>query len=141
GFAIGRGAEGTEVARCDPVVGKPAARERDVRLELCVALLPRLRARRQQPEFLQLAGEAPVDPGALAELLQVEFGLLGRQARSPAPLAIARGGRRKLLADHAQREKLVALQPQNRLQPLEVLFAEEPVAALRAPRGEQALVL
>ena len=50
-------------------------------------------------------------------------------------------GRVELVLDHAQRQELVALQPQDRLQPLEVGLAEQPVAALRAPRRQQPLVL
>ena len=61
-------------------------------------------------------------------------------ARAPAP-ALAAPRRRELLADHAQRQELVALQPQDRLQPLDVVLAEQAVAAPRALRREQPLVL
>ena len=61
----------------------------------------------------------------------------GRRALTPC---LRRAGR-ELLADDAQRQELVALQAQNRPQPLEVLVAEEPVAALGPLRREQALVL
>src|SRR5204863_9030430 len=47
----------------------------------------------------------------------------------------------QLLPDHAQRQELVALEPQDRLEALDVVLAEEPVAALRPARREQALVL
>src|SRR5919198_6201797 len=71
--------------------------------------------------------------------MQVELAFFRRQ---PAPaLAVARGGCGELLADDAERQELVALQAQDRLQPLDVLLAEEPVAALRPPRREQALIL
>src|SRR4029079_11918881 len=46
-----------------------------------------------------------------------------------------------LLAEHPQRQELVALQAQDRLEALDVVLAEEPVAALRASRREQALIL
>src|ERR671922_294351 len=59
--------------------------------------------------------------------------------RAPAVLATGRG--RELLPNHAQRQELVALEAQDRLQPLDVLLAEEPVAALRAARRQQPLVL
>src|SRR5919201_3584167 len=71
--------------------------------------------------------------------MQVELAFFRRQ---PAPaLAVARGGCGELLADDAERQELVALQAQDRLQPLDVFLAEEPVAALRPPRREQALIL
>src|ERR671937_377291 len=71
--------------------------------------------------------------------MQVELAFFRRQ---PAPaLAVARGGCGELLADDAERQELVALQAQDRLQPLDVFLAEEPVAALRPPRREQTLIL
>ena len=60
----------------------------------------------------------------------------------PAALALGRpGAGGELLPDHAQRQELVALQPQDRLEALDVLLAEEPVAAARALRRQQALIL
>ena len=53
----------------------------------------------------------------------------------------AAGAGGELLPDHAQRQELVALQAQDRLEPLDVVLAEEPVAAARALRRQQALVL
>ena len=47
----------------------------------------------------------------------------------------------EFLADDPQRQELVALQPQDRAQPLDVLRREEAVAAGRAPRREQLLLL
>ena len=67
--------------------------------------------------------------------------VLRAERRRPAALPLVRAGRVELLADHAQRQELVALEAQDRLQPLEVLGAEQAVAALRAPRSEQPLVL
>ena len=49
--------------------------------------------------------------------------------------------RRELLADHAQRQELVALEAQDRLEPLDVVLAEQAVAALRALRRQQPLIL
>ena len=40
-------------------------------------------------------------------------------------------GEDELLADHPQRQELVALQAKDRLEPLDVVLAEEPVATLR----------
>src|SRR5581483_4229065 len=48
---------------------------------------------------------------------------------------------RELLADHPQRQELVALEAQDRAQSLVVVLGVEPVAALGAPRRQQLLVL
>ena len=50
-------------------------------------------------------------------------------------------GRVELVLDHAQRQELLALHAQNRLQALEIVLAEQPIPALRAPRRHQPLVL
>src|SRR5205823_281552 len=47
----------------------------------------------------------------------------------------------ELLADHPQRQELVALEPEDRAQALDVDGRVEPVAALGAARGEELLVL
>src|SRR2546423_551871 len=52
-----------------------------------------------------------------------------------------RAAGRQLLADHPQRQELVALEPEDRLQPLDVAGGIEPVAAGRSPRREQLLGL
>ena len=82
-------------------------------------------------------------PARLTELGEVELRLLlaepGRAGAACAPRRRAAGC--ELLPDHPQRQELVALQPQDRLQPLDVLLAEEPVAAARALRRQQPLVL
>ena len=80
-------------------------------------------------------------PARSRERLQVEplLPLAERGHALPAPLLRRAGG--ELLADHAQRQELVALEAQDRLEPLDVVLAEEPVAALRALRRQQALVL
>src|SRR5207244_7032105 len=83
-----------------------------------------------------------VDPGAVAQLRELHLLFLvspDAERALPPALVCRRGG--ELLADHAQREKLVTLQAQDRLEPLDVLVAEHAVAALRAPRREQTLVL
>src|SRR4051812_26342301 len=64
-----------------------------------------------------------------------------RPRGAPAPPCLRRGGRAQLLADDPQRQELVALQAQDRLEPLDVVLAEQPVAALCAPWREEALVL
>src|SRR6185503_18283180 len=75
----------------------------------------------------------------LAERAEVELAVVGLEGPLALPLTGRR--RRQLLPDHSQRQKLVALQAQDRLEALEILFAEEAVAALRPPRREQSLVL
>src|SRR5918911_1724496 len=42
---------------------------------------------------------------------------------------------------HVQRQELVALEPRDRLQALDIVLAEQPVAALRPPRRQQPAVL
>jgi hypothetical protein len=55
---------------------------------------------------------------------------------TPAALSIL-----ELLADHAQRQELVALQAQDRAQPLDVLLCEQAIAAARPLRMQQPLLL
>src|SRR5581483_1884834 len=78
---------------------------------------------------------------ALAELVEVELLLVGRGERRAAPAVLLARARGELLADHAQRQELVALEAQDGLQPLDVLLGEEAVAALRPAQREQPLVL
>ncbi len=61
------------------------------------------------------------------------------RGRAGRVAAVAAGS--ELLADHPQRQKLVALQPQDRPQPLDVGLAVEAVAAGGAAGREQLLVL
>src|SRR5919202_795667 len=132
-LAGGGGAEGPQVAGRDAELREPRAGDRDVDVSLAVELLPLVRVRLEEPVVLELTRELAADPGAPAELPEVEV-LLAAESERPRPLAVLpAGGRRELLADHPQRQELVALEAQDRLQPLDVLLAEEPVAALRAP--------
>src|SRR6185503_6973283 len=57
---------------------------------------------------------------------------------APPGLALRRG---ELLPDHTERKELVPLQPENRLEAVDVVLREEPVAALRPPWRQEALVL
>src|SRR4051794_33206171 len=99
-------------------------------------------ARLEQAVLLQLARQLGRYPGPLAERRERQLLLVAREPRGTAAPAGLRGGRRReLLADHAQRQGLVALQAQDRLEPLDVLLVEQAVPALGAPRREQALVL
>ena len=99
-----------------------------------------LDARLEQPELLQLARALGLDPGPLAEPRRGRAPPRLAERRTPAA-ALSPAPARELLTDHAQRQELVALHAQDRLQPFDVVLAEQPVAALRPPRREQALVL
>ena len=140
-----RPAELRNVRRCRasmPYLREPSARRGDVRVALAVEPLAGFDARCEEAVLLELARERGVDPRAPAELREVELRLLRPEPGRPAPLPLGRAGaRRELLADHPQRQELVALQEQDRLEPLHVLLAEEPVAAARALRRQQALIL
>ena len=74
--------------------------------------------RREQPEVLELLRELGRDARAVAELVERDR-LLLPSARRPLALPLLRAGRIELVLDHAQRQELVTLQPQDLLQPLE----------------------
>ena len=97
------------MARRDPELREPAAGERDVRIELPVALVSALRPRREESEILQLARQARIDSGTLTQLAQVELVLRAAEDSRAPFLAIARNRRGQLLPDHAQRQELVTL--------------------------------
>src|SRR5262249_11935429 len=138
-LAVGSRAEGAQMPRRDPVARERLARDRDVDVDVRVAALAALGARLEQAEVLELAGARRLDAGALAQLVQVEalVGLADRAAL--APLLARAGG--ELLADHAQRQELVALKAEDRLEPLDVVLVEHAVAALGAFRRQQPLIL
>src|SRR5581483_3736536 len=99
-----------------------------------------LDARLEQAEVLELPRPLRLDAGALAERLELHAVLrLGKRRAAATPLAAGAGG--ELLADHAQRQELVPLHAQDRLQPVDVLLGEEPVPALRPLRRQEALIL
>src|SRR6266700_3529626 len=132
------------MARRNAVARQLRACRRDVDVTLAVELGAVVVPGREETEVLELAGERRGHTGTLAELGQVDIvlGVRDPGARPVASLGALRRARRgQLLANHPQGEKLVALQPQNRLETLDVLFAEEPVATLRPARREQALIL
>ena len=134
GLAVGRRAERAQVARRDPEARELRAGDRDLDVAGRIELLAALAARLQEAELLELARQLGRDRRALAELAEIELVVrVGEADRAPAPALLAGTRRRgELLADHAQRQELVALQAQDRLQPLDVVLAEEPVAALRS---------
>src|SRR5436853_2578459 len=92
GLAARGGAEGAQVARRDAELREPRARDRDVDVALAVELLALVGARLEEPVVLELARELAADPGAPAELAEVEV-LLAPEAERPRPLAVlaARG--------------------------------------------------
>ena len=92
----------------------------------------RLEGRLEQSVLDELAPLRAADSRALAQLRPGRSRLLGGEPGAAAPLALLRGRRGELLADHAQRQELVALEPQDRLEPLDVLLAEQAVPTARA---------
>src|SRR5581483_11297543 len=121
------------------------ARERlaglcDLGVGLRVDPLAAVDAGLEQAEVLELARAARLDPGPRAQRLQVEP-FLGLAERRPAAATLLARTGRELFADHAQRQELVSLHPQDRLEPLDVVLAEEPVPALRPLRRQQPLIL
>src|SRR6185437_2350700 len=109
-------------------------------LALGVELLSVLDAGFEQPELLELARAVERDSRAVAELHEIELLLPHVDHAAPPPALLARA-RLELLPDHAERQELVALQAENRLEPLDVVLREEAVATLRAPRIEESLIL
>src|SRR5438094_455952 len=132
--------EGPQVAWSDPEARQGLARLRDVGVRLGVDPLPALDARLEQAELLELSRAGRFDTPPLAEALEIEAFFLLAERGGPAPPPLLPRSRRELLANHAQREKLVALEAEDRLQPLEVVLAEQAVAALRALGRQQPLI-
>src|SRR5919199_4336705 len=103
-FAGRRGPEGAQVAGRDAELRETRAGERDVDVALAVELLPLVRVRLEEPVVLELTRKLAADPGAPAELPEVQV-LLPTEPKRPRPLAVlAARGRGKLLTDHAQRQ-------------------------------------
>src|SRR5918999_706722 len=139
---VGGGAEGAQVSRVDPIGGQLHAGGRDVGIADPVALLTAVRAWRDEAVLLQLSQQGRRGAGARAELACVDFFLGPDETRRPAaPLPLPRSRCGQLLPDHAQRQELVALETEDRPETFDVVFVEEPVAALRPLRLQQALIL
>src|SRR6266545_1731849 len=102
-FAVRGCPEAAQVARGDAEACQLPAGEGDLRVGLSVPLLAALGVRHQEPELLELPGEARIDPCALAELGEIELVLFPGESHCAAPLAIAPNRRGELLTDHAQR--------------------------------------
>src|SRR2546428_5885130 len=110
------------MARGDSEACKPAADRSDLGIRLGVEALPSRDARREEAVFLQLSGEAPVDPGPLAEGALVKLLIAVTKAAGAPPPPLGRRRLLELLPDHLQRQELVPLQAQVPLQPLEALL-------------------
>src|SRR5436190_2959756 len=143
GLPVGRRAERAQVACGQPVARELGACDRDLDVPGLVMTVAPFAPRLEQAELLQLPRQLRRDRRALAQLAEIELVILLADRRSAAAAPFLAGARRRcqLLPDHAQWEELVALEAQDGLEPLDVVVAEEPVAALRPARSEQALVL
>src|ERR1700751_4797718 len=135
-LAVGCGAEGPQVPGVAPEARQRPTRRGDVRLALGIEPLAVLDARLEQPELLELAGSGGGDACTVTELPELELLLPHADDAASPPPFLAHAGC-ELFPDHAQRQELVALPAQDRLGPLDVVFGEEPVAALRAPRVQE----
>jgi len=111
---------------------------------LTLALAAQAASKSELPKARQLATEllqrSPKSVEAADLLGEIELAASlperGRPAGRPRrALGVER------LADHPEREELVPLEPQDGLEPLDVLVGEEPIAAPGSPRPEQALIL
>ena len=138
----GSGEECPEVSRVDAEARQPRTGGSDVRLVLAVEALAAFDARDDQAELFELAYELRRDRGALAELGLVDLVFVAENADGAASRAVSRSaGAVELLANDTQRQELVALEPQDRGEALDVVGREEPIAATRAARRDEALVL
>src|SRR5690349_7859346 len=126
--------------RVDAEACNAGARRRDVGLTLAVELLAALEPRRQQSVLLELAHEFRRHGTPVAELRELDLLLLLTNAVRAPPRTLC-PGHLQLLANHPEREELVALESEYRLQPLDVVVGEQPVAAARPLRRQQALIL
>src|SRR5438105_206158 len=141
GLAVGGCSELAEMSRREPEARQLAARRRNVEIRLGVQAVAALDPRLEQAEVLQLTGELRIDACAVAELSEVELALLVGKTARLAPASFLRERRGKLLANHAERQELVPLQPEDRFEPVDVVLRKKPVAALRSLRRDQPLAL
>ena len=137
-LALDRRVDRAQVARVEAVALQPGGRGDD--LHVLGPEAPGLG--RDQPELLEAADELLVHAGGADQLAEARAARgAGAHGPAPRPLARALGRLLELLADHAQRQELVALQAQDRAQALDVLLREQAVAAARALRVQQPLLL
>src|SRR3984885_11572767 len=150
-LAIGGAAEHAQIAPADAIPSQLGHRPDDLAFGLVVVARPAARLALDPPEVDELAHQAGLSARLLHHVLERVQGpgvaYVDDRVTEPAPLA---RGRRdvalrpsagELLADHPQREELVALQAQDRPQALDVALRVETVAALRPARREQLLIL
>src|SRR3954453_8248675 len=153
---VGRGPEGAQVAAAHTVAGELGDGADDLALGLVVVLRPRAVLALDDAVVLELGDQARVRAGLLDDVVERVQRAPRRRGHAGAPLAARRAvaarpawrrdvGLRapgcELLADNAQGQELVALEAQDRAQAGDVAGAVEPVAAGRAARREQLLVL
>src|SRR5262245_32667329 len=124
----------------EPVTRETAAGGGDLDVALAVEALAARDARRDEVVLLQSACEVGRDARALAQAGQVDLGARVAQRRCPALRGSGAAGV-ELVPNHPQRQELVPLEPQDRLEPLDVALGEEPIAPSRTTRAEQTLVL
>jgi len=147
GLAVRRGAQDLEVPAPHAEAGELRRRLDDLAVALGVELPPIGDLGLEQAPLLQLPDQLGPGAGLLHQVLDLEQpSLAGVDAHRPAQrggaaLPALSAARRKLLADHAEGQELVALEPQDLAQPLDVRLAVEAVAPGRAPGREQLLVL
>src|SRR3954470_21460151 len=157
-LAVGRGPERAQVAPADAVAGELGHRAHDLSLGLVVVLRAGAVLALDDAVVLELGDEPRIGARLLDDVVE-RVQRAARRRRDARPALAPRGGgavaapaarrgevglgapRGELLADDAQRQELVALQAQDRPQAGDVARAVEPVAARRAPRREQLLVL
>ena len=128
------------MARRDSELDKARTERRDLDVGLRVAARAVHGARLEQTEGLELAGQLAVDARMGAELVELEVRLLPTQPDRLPPSARLGTRRGELLSDDSQRQELVALQPENRLQAVDVLLAEQAIPARRPARSQEPLV-
>src|SRR6266508_685239 len=142
GLAVRACSKAPEVAGLDAVTREAEASGDDVDVPFGIETCPVLDTRLEQPEILELPGELATRARTRAERLEVDLLLVCTEPAPGGTLAVGRAKRRgQLLPDDAQWEELVALQPQDRLQPVDIVIGEQAVPALRPSRGHQTLIL
>src|SRR4051794_11729818 len=158
-LTIGAGAERAQVAPADAVARQLGDGADDLALGLVVVLGPGAVLALDDAVVLELGDQARLGTRVLDDVVErVQRAAAGDRHAGPSPRARRIGDRlgrrrgdgrlaavqapgRQLLADHAQRQELVALHAQDRAQARDVGLRVQPVAARRAPGLQQLLVL
>jgi hypothetical protein len=152
-LTVGRGAEDAQVAGADPDPRELVGGADDLAVGLVVDGLAVALLGLDDAEVFEFRHQLVAGAGLLDHLVEGEMGAGGvdedrpphRAAAGPplggAAAEVDVAARRQLLADHAKRQELVALQAQDRAQALDIGLAVEAVTAGGAARVEQLLVL